>query len=275
MGSLVFFDDWIVRLFAVLAVCVSTVLAAKTILATRQQFQLVKKLRLSHKLLAADLATDDLSAEPLGNALDNIEAHARTFNPDHIVGVHLGGRLLSTIICRRMSIPDSRCHYLETGRVTGSLPKLRSSANEPPNGKVLVVDDITRGGTTISSASKFFVNQAAQNHLKISELNFATLVQVVTPTKAERGYIAPDWSAHRTNTETFQLAWTPVSSLVESIYRTKDPDWSQPEVEFFERLVSDFDFAHHIALLAIEDIDRVNAISSDISYYHTWKEAAG
>lgn len=171
---------------------------------------------ISYQVFKADTSEGSVDSNRLQEALDRLVEFVADYDPRHVISVHTGGRIVASQVCLRLGIPDYRHHYISTYRTPGtSLLNDFRKFNSPLDGKVIVIDDISRGGRTLRTVRSTLLAQKSSGRIDFSALRFATLFLASTTEKAKSGYFEPDFSSFVVSDENFQLPWSGVSAIAE------------------------------------------------------------
>jgi hypothetical protein len=146
--------------------------------------------------------------------------YAEELKPDWIIGVNVGGRLLSAALARAIGLDASRIVYIHHDPVTKSLvsvPKI-----DELKGTLLVIDDISRSGGTLRFVKTSLESANGRGNFQLSCVRFAVLVVDATAGEVHADF-TPDWAMYVTRSaKPFEFAWTPISEKVKV-------DWSRNE----------------------------------------------
>ena len=188
-----------------------------------------------------------LSTSALNDAVARLIEYATEVNPDWIVGVHPGGRLLSVYMADKINLDASRCLFVRTDpdrtdRLVFELPP-----NEKMSGTLLVIDDISRTGDTLEALKLFFVERNFTDVCALQRIYFAVLL-VVSIADYEESF-RPDWVRFRTDNRWFKLPWTDLAVKVKTTFAAKrmglhfDPN----VIEQHERMTIDHNYTLGLA----------------------------
>jgi hypoxanthine phosphoribosyltransferase len=125
-----------------------------------------------------------------------LEAYARKCAPIMIVGVNRGGWLLSTYLAHRLGIERSNILRYDSG---DDEIKDKHIPSISAKDKILLIDDISRTGSSISKGI-----QCIKENFASSELSTAVLV-VCDDTESNEQI---DFKAYHANTKDIQLPWS-------------------------------------------------------------------
>jgi len=198
-----------------------------------------------------DSNREQLDGAALHEVLEELSAYVRLIKPDWIAGVHPGGRLLSVYVADQIDFPKNRCLFVRTSPDrTDSIefePK-SDIPNEPLQGKIVIIDDISRTGDTLSSLKWFLMRKNYIEGYQLTEVYFAVLL-VVSEEGASRSRFRPDWVYFRTDKKFFRLPWSELSIETAAAYahRRQGLSYSQAVIDRHEKIVSDPDYALHLA----------------------------
>src|ERR1700674_4116947 len=59
---------------------------------------------------------DEFAEMYLGEAMSKLVTYVKAIEPDWLVGVHPGGRLVSVLLAEQVNFPPNRCLYVRTSR---------------------------------------------------------------------------------------------------------------------------------------------------------------
>ena len=185
----------------------------------------------------------DITPEQTTEAIDNLISYARTLSINWIFGVHTSGRLLSVLLASRLGIPPQRCLYVGTrfGRHKGiSIDRL---PNVPLEGNVLVVDDISRSGATLSSIRQYLVKRRYEGSLSFDRLYLAVLATVVADDTDSRQMV--NWTQFLSSNYYLKFPWTEFSSRSSAAFENDQLgfDADQTMLAKFARIRDDFSSA--------------------------------
>lgn len=209
----------------------------------------------------------------LVDAIAELARFAKNQKPDWVMGVHVGGRLLSVALCDVLGIPPERCLFVSTHLSRNRLFAIEGEGGGEPNsisGSMLIVDDISRSGTTLRDLKNFLHRQNYDGELQLSKVSFAVLV-VADKEDAERKFY-PDWAYYHTLEKYFRLPWTDTSIEVATAYDRRErnselfargmvhlqTDINEAKIEEHERQARNFAHALKVAgsYLRIDEIKK-------------------
>jgi adenine/guanine phosphoribosyltransferase-like PRPP-binding protein len=219
---------------------------------------------------------DRLSGNAFHGAIDKLVQFARLQNPDWIVGLHPGGRLISTYVAEQLGVAPDRCLFLRT-----DLNRMRAEVDMTLNlrfeaepvgrmeGKVLVVDDVSRTGRTIKEVGAFLAERTNSGLASIRGVCFAVLVRAEVSIQQ-----TSVWAAYTTRERNINLPWSPLSNRIDQAYAEIQARYGE-HLEQHRRLVFDFEYArtlfhkyllaepHHLRFFSsIRTIRRIVGIAS-------------
>jgi hypoxanthine phosphoribosyltransferase len=173
-----------------------------------------------------------------------LASYAKTFNPDWVIGMHVGGRLASVLVAKAAGIPKERCGYVRmTTRKEITFERQNGQKKvDVFDGRMLIIDDVSRTGRTFRNLKSFLVErnflpstlnnatEAIQNPTVIFSLDtvkFASLL-VVSNDEINDGEFRPDWVYRRTSNKSVALPWSDLSEVVRVALENKSK--SKPAV---------------------------------------------
>lgn len=194
-----------------------------------------------------------LEGPAFSQALSKLISYARLVDPDWVLGVHPGGRLLSVVVAEQLGMPPNRCRFVRT--VSHASKEIVLDANNkipnvPLQGKLLVVDDITRTGDTLNLVKTFFFEKNYGQLFQFSDIRFAVLLAVV---QEDELAFRPDFVSYGTNIRNFKLPWSEFSERIGTAHaeaRQKSGDASEAikqVLEDYKRIISDDEYALALA----------------------------
>lgn len=202
-----------------------------------------------------------IAIDALTDPLLQLTRYAQAYNPNWIVGVHVGGRILSAALTSLLSLKPENCLFVSTHFTRNRLFVLESHEGKTPNqisGRVLVVDDIVRTGNTLRNLRTWLMDHNhAQGPWEISDIAFATLI-VATDGFNSPPSFRPDWMFHRTRALDFALPWTELSRRISEAFDNRDRgrQFDQSEIDQHEMMARDFSLAIALAkkYLPLEEV---------------------
>ena len=189
----------------------------------------------------------ELTKPNLRDAVVKLVAYSKQLNPDWIVGVHPGGRLLSVYVADRIGLDQSKCGFVRTDPDRTDRLVLELPPNEKMTGRLLLVDDISRTGDTLDALKWFFIERNFSSICALDRINFAVLLVVSDPDNAYA--FRPDWVRFRTEKKWFRLPWTDLAVRIKTAFafRKMGLQFSQAAIDQHEQLVSDYNYALGLA----------------------------
>jgi adenine/guanine phosphoribosyltransferase-like PRPP-binding protein len=156
----------------------------------------------------------DISLNELSEGIKQLIEYTHNLNPDYIVGLNRGGVLVGAYIALATTLPSKKfgrcCIYFENQNsiIECEIGKI--------SGTVLLVDDITRTGRTVSEAIKYL--QKSNKNIKV---HVATIVAVTTD-KNKRIIDSVDFCAIGVENSEIKLPWHFEGDPETSKHREKD-----------------------------------------------------
>jgi adenine/guanine phosphoribosyltransferase-like PRPP-binding protein len=184
-------------------------------------------------------------AEELGRYVGDL-------GPDWIVGVNLGGRLLSAYVADLIKFPRPKCLFMRRSDDNRTMAfveqREQTSANWAYNGNMLVIDDISRTGGTFEAIRSVLVGINYTNEFDLRRVYFATLIEVLEPHSLR---VRPDWSWRYTDERyNIRFPWSMLGLGIVSALRRKGvrPRLNLDEKDYeilaeYQRIGSDFEYA--------------------------------
>jgi hypothetical protein len=163
-----------------------------------------------NRLTVADLK----DARIIDEAFLGLCDYAKHVKPDWILGINYAGRVLSVAIAEKIGMPQDRCATVTVD--IKNVPAIQfqdDSTEDRIEGRVLVVDDISRTGSTISSLRTFFLKNnrvSGDGALQIVDLHFATLLVASQVGSGEAVYM-PSWTYGLIDSRSVKLPWSETS----------------------------------------------------------------
>jgi hypoxanthine phosphoribosyltransferase len=190
----------------------------------------------------------------------DLAEYTKVFSPDWIMGVHTGGRLLSVLLAEEVGHPRGACGYIGTKSTRSKRITIEThnrNSNRPLEGKVLIVDDISRTGNTLDCVkshlehinfSTFFDEEQGKSVAILDSVKFAVLVVVDDSDERDLKF-RPDWVRYKTAEDFFKLPWSELSAKIESAYKSRSSgyEYDSDAIETHENIIKDYDFALNCA----------------------------
>lgn len=197
----------------------------------------------------------------LREACDALVEYARGFKPDWILGVHPGGRLLSVYVGHLLGIPADRCLFVSTCREYQDEPEVRGFL-ERVEGKLLVIDDISRSGATLHVVKDLLEDLNRSGKFDLGRVAFAALT-VVTMPFGGRDIFRPDWTRFGTTDPNFHLPWTGLSREIrtELVKRKAGQRFDAQIIDIYEDLISNQDTAYGLVMGFLEAESESDAVA--------------
>lgn len=189
--------------------------------------------------------------------LDELVEQVKFLSPDHIIGVHTGGRLLSVLISERVGVEDKNCHYVHSNHGTKLGITLHTQSNTI-SGNVVVVDDISRSGGTLDMIYRNLVRGTFAKEYFIEKIDFFVMLlcsQATSKRAFRGGFFLPDWYGFFTQRDDAALPWSRLTSEISSAISLRNQGKSGDVyfLKLYDQLISDANFARAIAEFAIAD----------------------
>jgi hypoxanthine phosphoribosyltransferase len=186
----------------------------------------------------------------LFEAINQLKSYAESVKPDWILGVHPGGRLLSVLVADQMGFPKERCRFIRTTSHYSKKIVLEPETYRPNDvqGTMLVVDDISRTGNTLSVVKSFLIAKNYTEGNQLTRVLFSVLLLVLSDEKQEFRF-RPDWVCYGTDNKWLELPWSDFSHGVSVAYRGKSSkrEYDHDIIEEYDRIVADYDYALNLA----------------------------
>ncbi len=195
-----------------------------------------------------------LEDQTLKQAISDLTAFAKRINPNWILGVHPGGRLLSVLIAEEIGVPGNRCLFVRTTSRVGKRITLEPELipNEPREGTLLVIDDISRTGDTLNLVKAFLFELNYTEWHRFGDIKFAVLLVVAEPGSSSFVF-RPDFVAYRTDQRGFKTPWSELSDKITTALaeNRQKSGWESQEtkevIADYDRLISDHQYALSLA----------------------------
>lgn len=190
----------------------------------------------------------ELSGEYFDAALKRMVEYAKDYRPDWILGVHPGGRLASVLVAKTIGLTREKCIYVRTDRGSSDGFGFEPLPNTLMEGRVLIIDDITRSGATLRAVKSFIEDSIYSGSTKFNTINIATMA-VVVPAELDEWAIPVDWAAVWTKQYNFKMPWTTFSSKIKYAFALKqiNESYNSQVMEKYEGLKRDFEYAYDLA----------------------------
>jgi hypoxanthine phosphoribosyltransferase len=189
-----------------------------------------------------------LRGSRLQEATEAMVFYARNMKPDWVVGVNLGGRMLSVLVADAIGLEPTKCLFVSTDPDRDPNVVFQPSVDHLNciSGKMLVVDDITRTGDTFRLFRKYLNDLNFTKNFDLSVVSFAVVAIVAYETFFRP---CPDWARFRSTSRNLKFPWTELSSSIQLAYsyRHSKRDYDQSVIDEYDRLCSDFQYALDIA----------------------------
>jgi hypoxanthine phosphoribosyltransferase len=158
------------------------------------------------------VADDLLEVSPLDpqitkEGISSLVEYARQLNPDWIVAVNPGGRLVSTAVAIQMRIDPTQCLYVRCDPEFDAVTLAPGRVLPQFGGTILVVDDISRSGVTLELVKDYLMQINGTDRANARTVRFAVLVMDVSHNVHHVDF-APDWALYKTYDSEFKFVWT-------------------------------------------------------------------
>lgn len=196
------------------------------------------------------------SDETWRQSISELITYVKHENPDWIIGVHPGGRILSTFVADQLNFPTHHVKFAHTEPESYLSISIRD-VNEI-SGKVLVVDDITRTGTTLRAVRSKIVESVRPNFVNNSlRVAVLAIVNAFEDKDAVISPFSPHWFWMATDYKYLELPWSKLSDKIKSSYNNNQKGVDHPEyfIKLHEKMATDFEFSLSIAKLCMDDYD--------------------
>jgi hypoxanthine phosphoribosyltransferase len=178
---------------------------------------------------AADL--DEISSEDpriSQGGVQKLIEYARSLQPDWVLGVNTGGRVLSSQVCKAIELNLDRCRYVRYD-VESEVVSFAPELEEQMAGTLLVIDDISRTGDTLGSIKSYLMEHNGTDRFQLTTVRFAVLVIDPAPKEHDVDF-APDWACYKTSEgKNFKFAWTPLVDKIKAECRRKKAEREQQQ----------------------------------------------
>jgi hypothetical protein len=185
-----------------------------------------------------------LEGATLREALDALADYAKLVAPDCLLGLNPAGRLLSVYVAKRNGLPFDRCAFVGSDPLQGGF---WVQDHDGLRGSVLLLDDLTRSGGTLTELPRY-LKQVAPN----AALSFAIMV-------------VNSKSAHALSDDALPLRW--------AMYHTRDSRYAMPWTGFslrvkeaFPQVRSDKEQGRPIDLAAKRTLKQLRHLLSDSAF---------
>ena len=205
-----------------------------------------------HDRRLLSLSGDDrLDGGQLKKSVDDLVGYAKKIKPTWIVGVHPGGRLLSTFVGDQIGLPSYRCLYIRTNRhrEVVFVPPI----NAPLEGTVLIIDDISRTGKTFNSIKYELIEKNYSEKFRLTKV-YVAVIAVEFKQEAEDTF-RPDFAVYRTEVEHLKFPWSEFSARIGvAITRKNDGlTFDESVMSEYVRLIEDYEFARELGKQYLEE----------------------
>lgn len=202
------------------------------------------------------VSEDSIDSEIWRSGIQKAVEYVREMQPDLIIGVHPGGRMLSVYIADILGFPPGRCIFAHTEPVRS--PHINITGLNQLSGKILVIDDITRSGRTLRVLKSYIESEYQSPGFKISSLEFLVLVVVDSLKKVDSFRVPmfrPDFFCYTTEEKRLELPWSILSEKIKLNfdYLNKGLEYDKSYLNIHEKMVQDFNFALSLAKFSIDD----------------------
>jgi hypoxanthine phosphoribosyltransferase len=194
----------------------------------------------------------NVSPKTTALAIEALSEYVKGLNPNWLVGLHLGGRLISVLVADKVGIPPEKCLYVcrSDDARTFVFPRQTRELDPPPNrreGQMLVVDDISRTGRTFVALRSYLTKCNYKAELHFRHVYFGILLELIG-SKNVYARFQPDWSWCLTINSETKFPWTSLSADIDhALNQERDgvqlDQASKDLLEDYQRIISDFDYA--------------------------------
>ena len=97
---------------------------------------------------------NDIDSGELRTGMRKLKEYCNDIKPDYVIGLNRGGVMIGAFLALSMEVPSEkflRCCVIDKNNVTADF------GSEKLSGKVVIIDDIARSGTTLDSATDHLV----------------------------------------------------------------------------------------------------------------------
>jgi hypoxanthine phosphoribosyltransferase len=199
---------------------------------------------------------EEFARKYLPDALSNLVNFTNAIAPDWIVGVHPGGRFLSVLLAEQIGFPANRCLYVRTSNTDANkivFARQRFESNLPREGKMLVVDDISRTGRTLHLLKRYLIAKnytgpcavkGMEECYRLSKVHFAALLVVLEEGAVDIQF-RPDFCVYRTADKFFRLPWSKFAAKVDEAFAMKHQGMAADSriLAQYEQMSQDYDYA--------------------------------
>lgn len=192
-----------------------------------------------------------LEGAVLKEGIAALASYVKQRNPDWLVGVNFGGRLLSAYIANQIGFSAQNCLFIRRSD-DGTAIVFEQQAghllrNRQYEGDMLILDDISRTGLTFATIRSFLMQTNYQSDYHFRRVYFATLIEVIEP-HSLRSRMRPDWSWRATRDVTFKFPWSELGAEITLAVNLKKDGFGPDEksrrvLDLYGRIGSDFNCA--------------------------------
>lgn len=259
------FDIFVQRLPVFVAVSVvgsALVLAGIAILKVRRYSETLVRLdpkrRVSKRGVSSlsDENDQKLSVNEIQRELTALKEWIIEKDPEFLVGVHLSGLMLAAKLATEIGIGHRRIAYYATTKSLSSEPELHLYGNNQGlEGKICVIDDVTRRGLTMEQVSNKIHDQYQIGNNRVKDALYGVMVTVRSESKIESGYFDPHFSASESDNIGISMPWSRmVFEIRDEIQKMKDKkEYDKRKISFYNKIIKDPKFAEFCINYIISD----------------------
>ncbi len=196
----------------------------------------------------------NISKSDIEEGVSDLAAFTKSYRPDWIIGIHTGGRLLSSLVASKLDIPRQRVIFAHTEAARASEFRIRD-ANRL-TGRILFIDDITRSGGTLRALNRHVMQRVLRGEYAVSDVKYAVLV-VVQMRDSRTGELVrvfdPHWAKFSSDFSYISLPWSRLTDRIKAEYdlRNRGLKFDEYYIDLHEKMVSDFALSKAIAEAAV------------------------
>lgn len=208
--------------------------------------------------LEAVAVRNTLPAPLFSKGVMDLAAFVRAEKPDWLIGVHTGGRLLTSFVASEVGFETERCVFAHTEATRAT--SFRITRANQLTGKLLFVDDITRTGSTLRALNRYVMQRVILGEYDINDAKYAVMVVVEYggPSAESELVFDPHWARFSSRHRFLKLPWSTLSERVKHEYENKfrGLSFDAKYLDLHERIVADFKFSLWCAQLALAEGDK-------------------